>query len=212
MFDGILFDLDGTLWDSTPAMAGIWKIIFARHPELTRPPIEVPEIRGCMGLLLPDIARKLFPDEPDQVRLGLNDEFCAEAPAYLAQHRGVPYPGAARVLEALSGAARLFVVSNCQEGYIEGFYEATGLGPFFSDSECAGHTGLPKSENIKLVVERHGLRAPVYIGDTLLDCTSARDAGVPFLHAAYGFGQAPGAPAVRSFEEIPAALEAMGPT
>lgn len=212
MFDGILFDLDGTLWDSTPALAGIWKIIFARHPELKRGPIEIPEVRSCMGLLLPDIARKLFPDEPDEVRLPLNDEFCAEATTYLAEHRGVPYPGTAEVLEGLSKTAGLFVVSNCQEGYIEGFYEATGLGRFFSGSECAGHTGLPKSENINLVVEHYGLKSPVYIGDTILDYTSARDAGVPFLHAAYGFGEVPDGRAVQSFSDIPAALEAMSPT
>lgn len=212
MFDGILFDLDGTLWDSTPALAGIWKVIFARHPELKRGPIEIPEVRGCMGLLLPDIARKLFPDEPDEVRLPLNEEFVALAPAYLAEHRGVPYPGAAKVLEHLSKTTRLFVVSNCQEGYIEGFYEATGLGSFFTDCECAGHTGLPKSENIKLMAERHCLKTPVYIGDTMLDYTSARDAGVPFLHAAYGFGEVPDVPAVRAFTDIPGALEAMSPT
>lgn len=212
MFDGILFDLDGTLWDSTPALAGIWSLIFARHPELKRGPIDVPEVRSCMGLLLPDIARKLFPDQPDEVRMPLNDEFVALAPAYLAEHRGEAYPGAAEVLEHLAKTARLFVVSNCQEGYIEGFYEATGLGRFFSGNECAGHTGLPKSENIKLVVERYRLKNPVYIGDTMLDYTSARDAGVPFLHAAYGFGQVPGVPAVAGFAEIPAALEAMSPT
>lgn len=212
MFDGILFDLDGTLWDSTPAMAGIWNMIFARHPELKRGSIEIPEVRGCMGLLLDDIARKLFPDEPDEVRLPLNEEFVALAPAYLAEHRGVPYPGAAEVLERLSKSARLFVVSNCQEGYIEGFYETTGLGSFFTGCECAGRTGLPKSENIKLMAERHGLKSPVYIGDTMLDYTSARDAGVPFLHAAYGFGEAPEVPAVQAFTDIPAALEAMSPT
>lgn len=212
MFDGILFDLDGTLWDSTPALAGIWKIIFARHPELKRGPIEIPEVRGCMGLLLDDIARKLFPDEPDEVRLPLNEEFIELAPAYLAEHRGEAYPGAAEVLERLTKTTRLFVVSNCQEGYIEGFYEATGLGGFFSGSECAGHTGLPKSENIKLVVERYGLKSPVYIGDTMLDYTSARDAGVPFLHAAYGFGEVPEASAVQAFTDIPAALEQMSPT
>ena len=212
MFDGILFDLDGTLWDSTPALAGIWKVIFARHPELKRGPIEIDEVRSCMGLLLDDIARKLFPDEPDEVRLPLNDEFVALAPAYLAEHRGEAYSGAAEVLEGLSKATRLFVVSNCQEGYIEGFYEATGLGRFFSGNECAGHTGLPKSENIKLVVERYGLKNPVYIGDTILDYTSARDAGVPFLHAAYGFGEVGDVPAVQSFEEIPAMLEHMSPT
>lgn len=212
MFDGILFDLDGTLWDSTPAMVGMWALIFARHPELKRAPIALDEIRGCMGLLLPDIARKLFPRESEALRMALNEEFCAMAPTYLAQHRGAPYPGAAEVLSALGKTAKLFVVSNCQEGYIEGFYESTGLGRFFTDCECAGRTGLPKSENIKLVVARHGLQRPVYIGDTALDHSSAVEAGVPFLHAAYGFGEIENVSAAQRFEEIPAALAALRPT
>jgi len=33
------------------------------------------------------------------------------------------------------------------------------------------------------------LQHPVFVGDTPGDQTAARDCGVPFLHAAYGFGE-----------------------
>ena len=49
-------------------------------------------------------------------------------------------------------------------------------------------TLLSKAENIKLVMERNGLENPVYIGDTDLDGKSSREAGISFIHAAYGFG------------------------
>ncbi len=211
MFDSILFDLDGTLWDATPAMERVWADFFLRRPELDRPPVTLAEIRGNMGLLLEDIGRRMFPGLTPEESLSVLKDFNADDEVYLARHGGQLYPGTEQTMEVLREKYKLFVVSNCQDGYIQCFYSGNGLGGFFTDWECAGRTGLPKSENIKLMVARHSLTNPVYIGDTMLDYTSARDAQVPFLHAAYGFGTVPGVPAVQSFSDIPAALERMSP-
>ena len=37
-------------------------------------------------------------------------------------------------------------------------------------------------------MERQGFEKSVYIGDTQGDCDAAREAGVPFIFASYGFG------------------------
>ena len=84
---------------------------------------------------------------------------------------------------------RLFVVSNCQAGYIEAFLWAHGFGDLFEDIECTGNTGLCKAENIRLITERNGLTAPVFVGDTISDGSAARTAGIPFVYAKYGFGE-----------------------
>lgn len=207
MFDGILFDLDGTLWDAVPQVTESWNRTLARegiHRVLT-----VADLRPCMGMLLSDIGAKLLPGVDDERREELITICCADENDYLSQHGASLFPQEEEVLALLAGKCPLFVVSNCQDGYIEAFYTGTGLGKYFSGCECAGHTGLPKSGNIKLMVERHGLKSPVYVGDTMLDYTSARDAGVPFLHAAYGFGTVPGVPAVKSFDQLLEALEGL---
>ncbi|MFR3320025.1 MAG: HAD family hydrolase [Lachnospiraceae bacterium] len=85
---------------------------------------------------------------------------------------------------------KVFIVSNCQSGYIELFLKKTGLAPYVTDTECFGDTGMKKAENIRLVVARNGLQLPVYVGDTKGDEEAAHAAGVPFVHAAYGFGRA----------------------
>ena len=108
--------------------------------------------------------------------------------AYIARHGGDLYPGVRETLAALSEKYPLFIVSNCLEGYIECFLESSGLGPCFRDFACEGSTGLRKAGNIALIARRNGLEAPVYVGDTVMDERSAREAGVPFIHAAYGFG------------------------
>ena len=68
MFDGVLFDLDGTLWNATVRICESWNRALARHPEIARPPVTVPEVEATMGLLLPDIARRILPGEREETR------------------------------------------------------------------------------------------------------------------------------------------------
>ena len=77
-------------------------------------------------------------------------------------------------------------------GYIEAFLEAHGLASYFADYEHPGRTGLSKGENIRLVMERNGVRHGVYVGDAQVDLEGARFARIPFLWARYGFGSVTG--------------------
>jgi len=60
---------------------------------------------------------------------------------------------------------------------------------YFAGHQCYGTKGNPKAENIKDIVNDHGLKSPLYIGDTMGDYDSATKAGVPFIFADYGFGK-----------------------
>ncbi len=52
-------------------------------------------------------------------------------------------------------------------------------------------------------MSRNGLHTAVYLGDTRSDQEAAAQAGIPFIHAAYGFGEAdPGACRIASFSEF----------
>lgn len=209
MFDAILFDLDGTLWDAVPEITLCWNKALEKHG-VERPPLTEEEVRGCMGLPPDEIARRRMPGLTDRERRQVMEDCFQVENDYLAGHCAALYPGVPETLEALAGRYKLFVVSNCQDGYVQAFLKGSGLGAVFTDFECAGRTGKPKRENIRLVVERHGLTKPVYLGDTPLDCRSARETGVPFIHAAYGFGQVEGTPAIHSFPELPGLLEELG--
>lgn len=46
MFDGILFDLDGTLWDVPPVMERVWAQLLPRHPKAARPPVTLAKIKS----------------------------------------------------------------------------------------------------------------------------------------------------------------------
>lgn len=99
------------------------------------------------------------------------------------------YHNAEDVLNVLSKKYKLYIVSNCQDGYIESFYEFHNVEKYFLDYENPGRTGLSKGENINLVIERNNLSNPIYVGDTEGDLNASRYAGIPFVYAKYGFGK-----------------------
>lgn len=83
----------------------------------------------------------------------------------------------------------LFIVSNCQCGYIEAFLKYHKLGEYFKDFECSGKTSLVKGENIVDIMKRNHLEHSIYVGDTQGDCDAAKLANIPFVYASYGFGE-----------------------
>lgn len=212
MFDGLLFDLDGTLWDSIDPICVSWRRVLERRAPELADQMTRENVTGCMGMLLPDIVKKVLPDIPQAEIQPLLDELLEEENSYVAVHGGVLYPQVPETLERLARDYPLCIVSNCQAGYIEAFFQAHGLKDYFIDYENPGRTGKGKADNIALVAERNGMKRPLYIGDTQSDFEAASGAGVPFLHAAYGFGTIDRpVPFVRSFGEIPAAVTQLSP-
>lgn len=200
-YDGILFDLDGTLWNATKSIWESWKLALKDVPDVERPPT-VQELEGVMGMTPETLMKTLYPYLSKERRLELFERCCEVENEYLRKNGGVLYEGLEEMLRTLSEIVPLFIVSNCNDGYISCFLEAHRLEQYFSDWECNGVTGLQKWGNIELVVERNRLERPVYVGDTIIDSDAAEKAGVPFLHAGYGFGTVEGAVSARSPKEL----------
>ena len=207
-FDGIIFDIDGTLWDSCEAVYASWReSLRRRYGCFGHPSVE--QVRSIMGLGPDEIAQRLFSRFGPRAR-EVFDARSEDECAYLSAHGATVYPGVIETLRALGAERRLFLVSNCQSGYIEAFLHACGLETLFEDALCAGVTGLDKPGNLLRLCSGHALESAVYIGDTLSDERAAREAGCAFIHAAYGFGEAARPDGViASFAELPAVLAAL---
>lgn len=187
--DSMIFDVDGTLWDATEIVADAWTRIVRREydPQAT---VTSRQLKGLFGKLLPDIAAQLFPRESQKRQMELIHICCeAEHQALLAAPEAPIFPELEDTLKVLSEKYRLFIVSNCQAGYIEVFLKCTGFSHYFQGHLCPGDTGRPKGDNIREIIRRHHLESPVYIGDTQGDFLATRQTGIPFVHAAYGYGQ-----------------------
>ncbi|MFV0529292.1 MAG: HAD family hydrolase [Lachnospiraceae bacterium] len=184
--DSIIFDLDGTLWDSTSVVADSWnRVLATRNGNL--PVITADMLKQVFGRPLPEIGRILFPALDEADCLELVDACCKSEHDYLLQYPVAPYENTEHTLQVLAQTYRLFIVSNCEQGYIEVFLQTTGLGQYFSGHLCAGDTQQDKGTNIQLLMKTHTIKSAVYVGDTLGDQTASKKAGTPFVHASYGF-------------------------
>lgn len=203
MKQGIIFDVDGTLWDAAESVAAAWNIVLKRR-EVKRAELTIDDVHGVMGKTIEGVADALLGDYPKEERIAITRECLRFQNGYLAEHGGMLYEGLEEVLKELSAQYPLYIVSNCEKGYIEGFLEYYGFAKYFKDFESHGNTMLSKGQNIKLVAERNGLTEAVYIGDIQGDYDASREAGAGFIHAAYGFGTIDAdVPAIQSIVELP---------
>lgn len=191
MKKGIIFDLDGTLWDSTKQVIPAWNRVLARHEEIAKR-ITNEDMSEYMGKTIEVIAALAFPDMEKSESVKILLECCEEEDKYLREYGGELYSGLEDVLGRLKDKYSLYVVSNCHEGYLNAFLDFHRLSGYFEDVECAGRTGMEKADNIKLIIERNSIDRAVYVGDTALDKESAELAGIPFIYASYGFGRLEG--------------------
>ena len=56
---GILFDLDGTLWDSSVQVVEAFNIVLAQQPDINRQ-ITLQDMQSWMGLQMDEIGRRLL--------------------------------------------------------------------------------------------------------------------------------------------------------
>lgn len=185
--ESIIFDLDGTLWDSADNVAESWDIVVKK---LGIPcSITGDDLRSAMGMTMDGLARHFFPMLSEDRQLSVLEKCMEYENEYVAVHGGRLYGGEEETLKQLALSHRLFIVSNCQKGYIEAFMQYSGLEKYFSGYMCWGDTKSPKSTTIRLLMEKYGSISAAYIGDTDGDCKAALEAEIPFVHAAYGFGE-----------------------
>jgi phosphoglycolate phosphatase len=188
-FDSIIFDLDGTLWNSTRNVAIAWQTTAKHFEDIIKEEITAKTVESICGLTYDDIFEKLFHYLDKSQRLQFQQMCSVLELEVLSKTGGDLYPSLEETLKYLAQKYKLFVVSNCQSGYIEIFLNTSGLSRYFSGHQCYGTKKQPKWQNIRDIVNDHSLKAPVYIGDTIGDYNSSHKAGVPFIFAAYGFGQ-----------------------
>lgn len=188
-YDGIILDIDGTIWNTTGVVAVAWNKAIDESKTGARK-VNAQELQKEFGKTMDVIAKDLWPELTDEQREILLANCCTEEQVALSNNTiDITYPSVVETIKQLASVTNFFVVSNCQDGYIQLTLEKTGLAAYVKDFECFGRTGKGKAENIQMLVQRNQLTAPVYVGDIQGDCDACKQAGVPFIWASYGFGE-----------------------
>ncbi len=115
--DGIIFDMDGTIWDNTPVFAPSWERACADMGYDVK--FTPDTLKGLFGKTMTDIADACIPDDNPEKRyetLRLCEEY--EMSDLESSSVDTTYPGLKETLEKLSKITKLYIVSNCQSGYI----------------------------------------------------------------------------------------------
>ncbi len=199
--NAIIFDLDGTLWDTSDIVVDIWNDVLSKKcPELK---MTKEIMASLMGKNKAGFMEDFFVGIEKEKAEKLITEIFLYEQKYLREHGANMYDGVIDTLNILKEKYKLAIVSNCQSGYLDAFLTHYNLKNVLTDYECAGSSPLSKGENISLVIKRNGFEKAIFVGDTKSDENAAREAGVPFVFATYGFGEVENFDErIDSFEEI----------
>jgi len=182
----ILYDLDGTLVDTRRDIVNSvrYALKTLNGPELTDD-----EIKDCVGSGLHALIRKVFRTEDEK----LADKGAKLYRAHYTKHMldySVLYPGAREVLEYFKDRKQA-VITNKPSPFSQQILEGLGIAQFFIDV-LTGDNGIPHKPDpgaiFHLMKETGAAKSEVlFIGDSLVDIETARNAGVEEVVIAQGF-------------------------
>ena len=206
----LIFDIDGTLWDSRALVAEGYNIQL-RAEGYDRLCVDAEVLRPLFGKTMRAIADAILAEVPVPERYDLMERCMETENRYLAENEcRIGYEGVQQTLEALQKDYRLFIVSNAQCGYPELCMEKLGIAHLFEGHLCFGDTGTEKGQTILELMRRHNITDAFYIGDTQGDYEATLEAGIPFIWAAFGFGDPKGyAARLEDFRQLPQLLQTL---
>ena len=187
-FESLIFDIDGTLWDSRAIVAEGYNIQL-KEEGLEHLSVNPEILKTVFGKINTEIANILFASLPEEDRYPLLERCMEQENRQLEEDEcKIGYPKVKETLEKLHEKHRLFIVSNSQCGYPELCMEKLGLTHLFSGDLCFGQTMTSKGETIQKLMKDHNITSACYIGDTQGDLEATELAGIPFVYCAFGFG------------------------
>ena len=189
-YETLIFDIDGTLWDSRQLVAEGYNIQLEKEG-LQHLAVTAEDLRPLFGKVMTEIADTILASIDPSERYDLMERCMKTENDYLfANECRIGYPKVKETLEALSKKYRLFIVSNSQCGYPELCIEKLGLTDYIEGHMCFGDTGTSKGQTILTLIRKHNIGSCIYIGDTQGDLEACKEAGIPFIFCAYGLGKA----------------------
>ena len=185
----VLFDLDGTLADTAPDLAGALNRLLAEHGRAAVPLAYARRVTssGARGMLRVGFGIDPWHAEYDALRTRFlelyAENLCRETRLF---------DGIAELLAALEGRGLPWgVVTNKAERFTLPLLDALGLGGRTACVVGGDTTGRAKPHPDPLLHAAQALAlapaACLYLGDDLRDVQAARAAGMPVLAAGYGY-------------------------
>lgn len=184
--DGIVFDIDGTLFDSIEFN---YRCLSYTIKELGYDfEITKEQIKNNLGKPQKEFFSSIIPpaysNNTDIIKEKNRENFSIIMPKYPLLFSGV----IDTLKDLREKGYSLFLYSNCSVKYLESFLNVFELRKHFTYIECHGHNNLTKKEILAKIKERYGENLAV-VGDRDDDMKAAVDNGLTAVWAGYGFGE-----------------------
>ena len=184
----IIFDMDGTIVPSLPAVYEAIKRAFAKLGWAVT--FSAEEINQFFGLSLGSKGLYDFITPPgshltkDEVREKVRAEY-GEAFREMAQ----PYPGVKETMQTLRKRGyKLAQYTNASNMYLNVVMSTLDMREYYDYIECVQENNLTKSELVKKIRERLGGLTAAVVGDRIHDIEAARETDCLSIGALYGYG------------------------
>ena len=181
----LIFDLDGTLWETLDTTLEAANMIAKENPEVKEITMDI-VIRG-MGLSSKDNAFNYMPYLNEEKGLYYIGKISARNFELIKEKGAHIYDGVSDTIKKLSQKYKLGIVTNNYDEYAKIFLDKSNLGPYFTDYMGAATYSISKGEAIKRMVNKYHEKENYYVGDIKKDMEAATEAGINFIHAKYGF-------------------------
>ena len=189
-YESLIFDIDGTLWDSRQLVAEGYNLQLEKEG-LNHLFVTAEDLKPLFGKVMTAIADVILASIEPPERYELMERCMETENRYLFENEcRIGYPKVKETLAQLSKNHRLFIVSNSQRGYPELCIDKLGLTDYISGHLCFGDTGTSKGQTILRLMKENNIPSCIYIGDTQGDLEACQEAGIPFIFCGYGLGQA----------------------
>lgn len=186
MYNSIIFDLDGTLVDSSEGIvnAALETLEILEYPLMARE-----EIRSCIGPPLGEALIKKLGYAESEISVFNNVFRDLYKNKYLMEV--TVYDGIMQLLEHLKGRYRLSIATNKRYDYTDTMLKNLNLLRYFDTVEGSDFEGkLTKKDLINRCILKSDVsrEETVMIGDTTNDAYAAKDCEVDFIAVLYGMG------------------------
>ncbi len=181
----VIFDLDGTLYDTDKVSIEALQTALSKF-DITD--ISDDEIRDQFGEVTDMIVRNLVPDRDEEFYEDLKEEIKYQEERLIPK-KGELYEGIKDMLSSLSeNGYDLSICSNGRKEYIELVLETTDIKKHFSNIR-GNEPGKSKADQLKDLLKCLEGTDSIMIGDRYHDIEAAKEAGIPSIGVAYGFGR-----------------------
>ncbi len=184
-YDAIIFDLDGTLWQTRDSYLYAYHMVLASHKEIKEVHSDE-QVLNTMGNTLDIVANVVFSNEDLETKINLMKECLYHSCMYLLKNESTLYPNVQKTLIELSKKTKLFIVSNCPKEYVDVFFQKSNTSDIFIDYRYLTDSST-KESNINELIEKYDLKSVLMVGDSNDDFKAIKDKNIEFVYASYGY-------------------------